>query len=141
MATVMEQPRVRPSLRPEQPSDYRVLSKALVVTGLAFLVIYPLMKLWPSGWAWSPAQPKYEQMLVGVYATLGVFVLRAARRPEENLSLIWFTAWSSLVHGAIMAVQSLAYPMEHGHLMGDVPALLIIGIVLAALTPRRVSTA
>jgi hypothetical protein len=27
-------------------------------------------------------------------------------------------------------------PENHGHLIGDVPALIIVAIVLAALTPR-----
>jgi hypothetical protein len=34
-----------------------------------------------------------------------------------------------------MAVQALA-PNSHGHLVGDVPALFIVAIVLALLTPR-----
>lgn len=130
-------PRAGPAVRPAKPSPRRALSVAVAVSGLAFLLIYPLMHAWPSGWAWTPSQSEYEQMIVGIYATLGVFLLRAARRPEEHLSLIWFTAWSSLVHGGIMLAQSLADPSEHGHMLGDVPALLIIGVVLAALTPRR----
>ena len=74
-------------------------------------------------------------MIVGIYATLGVFLILAARDPLANRSLIWFTVWSSVVHGGIMAVQALA-PNSHGHLVGDVPALFIIAIVLALLTPR-----
>jgi len=75
-------------------------------------------------------------MIVGVYATLGVFLILAARDPLAHRSLIWFTVWSSVVHGCIMAVQALA-PNSHGHLVGDVPALFIIAIVLALLTPRE----
>jgi hypothetical protein len=75
-------------------------------------------------------------MILGVYATLGVFLLIAARDPLKNRSLIWFTVWSSLVHGGIMAVQAMHMPAEHGHLLGDVPALVIVGLVLAVLTPR-----
>ena len=74
-------------------------------------------------------------MIVGIYATLGVFLILAARDPLAHRSLIWFTVWSSVVHGGIMAVQALA-PNSHGHLVGDVPALFIIAIVLALLTPR-----
>jgi hypothetical protein len=74
-------------------------------------------------------------MIVGVYATLGVFLILAARNPLENLSLIWFAVWSSVVHAAIMAVQALA-PGQHGHLVGDVPALVFVAVVLAVLTPR-----
>jgi hypothetical protein len=116
----------------------RCLRVALVVVGLIFIVgVYPLMMAWwPSGWRWQPNQPEYEQMILGVYATLGVFLLIAAHDPLKNRSLIWFTVWSSLVHGGIMAVQAMHMPAEHGHLLGDVPALVIVGLVLAVLTPR-----
>src|SRR2546427_6599062 len=40
----------------------------------------------------------YLQMILGIYVTLGVFLLLAARDPLRNLSLIWFTVWSSIVH-------------------------------------------
>lgn len=113
------------------------LQVALVVTGLAALLLYPLMRFWPGGWAWSPGQHEYEWMMVGVYATLGVFLLLAARKPEAHTSLIWFTVWSSVVHGGIMAVQALVDSTEHGHLVGDVPALFIIAAVLGALAPRQ----
>jgi hypothetical protein len=115
----------------------RQLQIALIVTGVAFLLAYPLMHLWPSGWAWEPHHYEYEQMIAGIYATLGVFLLWASRAPEEHLSLIWFTVWSSAVHGGIMAVQALVDEHEHGHLVGDVPALFIVAAVLAYLTPRR----
>ncbi len=75
--------------------------------------------------------------MVGIYATLGVFLLIAARKPEAHTSLIWFTVWSSVVHGGIMAVQAFVDSTEHGHLVGDVPALFIIAAVLAALAPRQ----
>ena len=116
----------------------RFLRVSLVVVGLIFIVgIYPLMHAWwPSGWRWQPNQPEYEQMIVGVYATLGVFLLVASRDPLKHRSLIWFTVWSSVVHAAIMAVQAMQMPMEHGHLVGDIPALLIVALILAVLTPR-----
>jgi len=111
---------------------------ALVVVGIIFVLgVYPLTILWPSGWIWHVGGPSmYLQMILGVYATLGVFLLLAARNPLKNLSLIWFTVWSSAVHGVIMLEQALAYPEHRGHLLGDVPALLLIAIVLAKLTPR-----
>jgi hypothetical protein len=75
-------------------------------------------------------------MIVGVYATLGASLIAASRDPLANRSLIWFTIWSSVVHAAIMAVESVMDPAETGHLLGDVPALLIVAIVLLVLTPR-----
>lgn len=116
----------------------RALRYALFLTGLvAIFGLFPLTRLWPSGWRWEPDNEMYLQMIIGIYATLGVFLILAARDPERHLSLIWFTVWSSVVHGGIMAVQSIAYPMHRGHLVGDVPALFLIAVVLGLLTPRR----
>jgi len=113
------------------------LRVALILVGLIFIFgVYPLMMaLWPSGWRWSPNQAQYEQMILGVYATLGVFLLIASRSPLRHLSLIWFTVFSSIVHAGIMTVQALRMPSEHGHLFGDVPALFIVAALLAFLTP------
>ena len=115
----------------------KYLQAALFIFGVVALLFYPLMLVWPSGWVWTPAQSEYEQMMVGIYATLGAFLIWASREPEAHLSLIWFTVWSSVVHGDIMTVQAIADPTERGHLLGDVPALFIVAIVLAILTPRR----
>jgi Family of unknown function (DUF6632) len=60
-------------------------------------------------------------------------LLNAAHIPEAHLSLIWFTIWSSVVHTAIMAMQSLANEHHAGHLLGDVPALILVAIVLSTL--------
>ena len=121
----------------------RALRVALVLFGIIFIVgVYPLTIVWPSGWAWHMGGPSmYLQMILGIYATLGVFLLLAARNPLANLSLIWFTVWSSVVHGGIMAAQAIVYPEHRGHLYGDVPALLLIAIVLAVLTPARAQAA
>src|ERR1700761_1700005 len=116
-----------------------LLKIALVIFGIAFLLIYPLSIVWPSGWAWhmgAPYSDDYFMMIVGVYAVLGIFLILAARDPLANRSLIWFTAISSLVHGAIMAKQSFGMfgDMDHmGHLMGDVPALFGVAIILGGL--------
>lgn len=117
----------------------KYLRWALVLIGLTFIFgLYPLMNiLWPSGWAWEPRQPEYEQMIMGVYATLGVFLLLASRHPAKHRSLIWFTVWSSVVHATIMAVQALIDPVERANLLGDVPALFIVALILAVLMSRR----
>jgi hypothetical protein len=116
-----------------------LLKIMLVAFGVAFLLIYPLSIVWPSGWAWhqgAPFSSDYYMMIIGVYAVLGIFLILAARDPLSNRSLIWFTAVSSLVHGAIMAQQSFGMTggMNHmGHLMGDVPALFAIAVILGGL--------
>jgi hypothetical protein len=116
--------------------SYRLLQIALVGFGAVMILLYPLAMVWPSGWAWHPGAPyqsDYFMMIVGLYATLGIFLWNAARRPEANISLIWFTVCSSVVHAAIMAVQSFGGGHHMGHLWGDVPALLLAAIVLSVL--------
>jgi Family of unknown function (DUF6632) len=115
------------------------LRLALRVFGVIFVLVYLLMKLWPSGWQWTPNQSEYEQMIMGVYATLGVFLVLASAHPFQHLSLIWFTVWSSWVHGGIMAVQAAQDASERGHWLGDVPALILVGIVLAVLAPKTLT--
>jgi hypothetical protein len=117
----------------------KYLRIALVAVGLVFIFgIWPLGLLWPSGWAWhAEGRSEYYEMILGIYATLGVFLIIAARDPLAHASLIWFTIWSSVVHGAIMGVQSLSNARHIGHLWGDVLALLVVAAVLSALMPRR----
>ena len=117
----------------------RYLQIALIIIGIVFLSVYPLMQLWPSGWVWLPRQYEYEQMMIGVYGTLGIFLIWASRRPEKHLSLIWFTFWSSIVHGTIMGIQAIADKTESAHLYGDVAALWVAVVLLGVFTPRRVT--
>ena len=116
----------------------KYLRVALQLVGVTFIVgINPLTIVWPSGWSWHTGHtPHYLQMILGIYATLGAFLLIASRKPLAHLSLIWFTIWSSVVHAAIMGAQSLANPEHIAHLWGDVLALFLIAAALAYLTPR-----
>lgn len=116
--------------------SYRLLRVALVVFGAVMVLLYPLAAVWPSGWAWhdgAPHESRYFMMIVGLYATLGLFLVVAARRPEAHLSLIWFAVCSSTVHAGIMTAQALSETHHQGHLWGDVPALLTVAVVLAVL--------
>lgn len=111
---------------------------ALVLIGLFFIFgVYPMTVVWQSGWRWGHGSSHYLTMIIGIYATLGVFLLIAARNPLAHRSLIWFTVASSVVHAAIMTVQAISDSAERGHLAGDVPALLLVAVVLALLMPRR----
>lgn len=116
----------------------KYLRIALLLVGIIFIFgIYPLTVLWPSGWSWhTGGHSDYLQMILGIYVTLGVFLIVASRNPLEHLSLIWFTVWSSIVHSGIMAAQSLVNANNIGHLWGDVLALFVVAVVLALLTPR-----
>ena len=118
-------------------SRQQYLRIALIVVGVIFTFgIYPVSLLWPSGWTWGQGHSHYLPMILGVYATLGIFLIMASRDPARNASLIWFTVWSSVVHAVIMAYQSIADGAERGHLAGDIPALLLVAVVLALLAPR-----
>jgi len=79
-------------------------------------------------------------MMMSLYVTLGIFLILAARNPSANRSLIAFAAWSSLVHAAIMAVQAFQHASERGHLLGDIPALVIVGVALIALAEAVAGT-
>jgi uncharacterized protein DUF6632 len=72
---------------------------------------------------------------------LGVFLWRAASDPARNLSLIWFTVWSSLAHAAAMAYHSFTDPGQMGHLWGDVAALVLVALVLTVLARRELPVA
>jgi hypothetical protein len=121
----------------------KYLRIALWVVGLvAILGFWPLTQIWPSGWSWhTEGRSYYLEMIIGIYATLGIFLILAARNPLKNLSLIWFTVWSSVAHGGIMAVQSFDGMHNMGHLYGDVLALFVVAAVLAFLAPRNDSIA
>jgi hypothetical protein len=96
-----------------QEDGLKYLRVVLVLVGIIFLAgIYPFMIICPSGWAWHTGHSDYPIMIVGIFATLAVFHILAARDPLAHLSLIWFTVWSSLVHGGIMALQSFEGPRE-----------------------------
>jgi hypothetical protein len=104
----------------------------LVLVGLLFLAgVYPLIV--------EKQQPAL-QMMLSVYITLGVFVLLAARNPSANRSLIAFTAWSSLAHAGVMAVQAYLNLIQRVELVG-VAALVAIGVVLIALAPAKPTVA
>lgn len=122
-----------------QDQKLEYLRAALRIVGAIFIVgLYPLMMwVWPSGWGWEPRQPEYEWMIMGIYATLGVFLILAAKNPMEHLSLIWFTIWSCVVHGGIMLVQGIVDENERANLIGDIPALFLIAVVLWILVPKK----
>jgi hypothetical protein len=76
------------------------LKIVLALVGLLFLTLaYPMF-------VFVRQEPALSMML-SLYATLGVFLFLAIRNPAASRSLIAFTAWSSLVHAALMGTQAL----------------------------------
>jgi len=122
----------------DQATREKFLKIALLVFGIIFLLVYPLGFIWPSGWVWHGGEGVYYlQMISGIYAVLGVFLILASRDPARYRSVISFTVWSSIVHALIMAVQAIGDSGEIGHLIGDVPALFIVAAVFWYLSPRE----
>ena len=107
----------------------RALKIVLALVGILFLALgYPMvvfMRLEPG-----------MAMMFSLYVTLGVFLLLAIRNPSANRSLIAFTAWSSLAHGAFMGTQACLNMVQRGELIG-VAVLVVIGILLIALAPAK----
>src|SRR5437660_4766379 len=104
----------------------RALKVVLVVVGLLFSAgVYPLIMM--------VKQDPALAMMMSLYATLGVFLLLAARRPSEHRSLIAFTAWSSFAHAALMAVQAFLNLIRRRELMGVVVFILIcVALIVVA---------
>ena len=124
-----------------RPDRIAALRYALIAVGVTFIVgLETLATVWPSGWSWGTGHSHYWPMILGVYATLGVFLILASRDPTRNRSLIWFTIWSSVVHALVMAGMAVEDPAEVGHLTGDVPVLLFVAIALAVLMRRAERT-
>ena len=114
----------------------RLLPPFLVFAGIVCLSAYPLHLVWPSGWEWGMEGRHYLHMILVVYATLGIFLILAAKNPAAYRSLLMFTAWSSAAHGLLMTGQAFALD-KHGHLVGDVAAMLVLAVGLAVLMPPR----
>ena len=107
----------------------RALKAVLVLVGLLFSALaYPMTMFL--------RQEPALAMMLSLYVTLGIFLLIAVRNPSAHRSLIAFTAWSSFVHAAVMAVQAYQNVIQRGELFG-VAALVIIGVALIALAPAK----
>jgi len=107
----------------------RALKVVLVFVGLLFsALVYPLIMF--------VRQDPALAMMLGLYVTLGIFLLLAARDPSANRSLIAFTAWSSFAHAALMGAQALLNLIARGELIGSA-VLILIGVALIALAPAK----
>ena len=73
----------------------KYLRVALLIVGLMFLGLWPLTIVWPSGWAWHiGGRSEYLEMIFGVYATLGVFLMICLTRSSGEQK-------PYLVHGLV----------------------------------------
>jgi hypothetical protein len=111
----------------------RALKVVLMLVGLLFTAaVYPMVAM--------NLDDQALKMMLSVYATLGIFLLLAARNPSEHRSLIAFTAWSSFAHAGVMAVQVYYSLIPRREGLG-VLFLGIVGVALIALAPAKPSRA
>jgi uncharacterized protein DUF6632 len=81
-----------------------------------------------------------DQMILGLYQPLAVFLLLAIRNPSASRSLILAFGWSTIAHWAVMTVQSY----QHGSLSARALELFIfvaVGAALLVLAPREAAPA
>ncbi len=105
----------------------RALKVLLVLVGLAFIAgSYPLISSLFGRWEMPPG----DQMILGIYFPIGVFLLLAVRNPWANRTLIACVGWFNLAHAAVMAVQGFQNPSQAP---SSLPPLVVIAIVSAAL--------
>ena len=105
------------------------LKIVLALVGVIFLALaYPAIIF--------VKQDPSMSMMFSLYVTLGIFLLIAIRNPWASRSLIAFTAWSSLVHGAVMGTQAMRNIVSRDELAG-VAVLIVIGVALIALAPAQ----
>jgi len=109
----------------------RALKTVLVVVGLLFTaMVYPSV-------LFLKQEPALAMMMI-LYATLGIFLIMAARNPPANRGLIAFTAWSSVAHAALMSYQAFRNLVARGELIGSA-VLVVIGVTLIVLAPAKPS--
>jgi len=106
------------------------------------LVLYPKnLLIQQYGWVWDyPSRHiAFEHMLVAVYATLGVFLIWAAKDPLRFEPLINFTIVSGALHATVMLIDAFHMPGMHSHLhwRGDVVGTYLAPVVLTIFHPRR----
>ena len=118
----------------------KLLRIVLVLGGLTSLCLIPISKIWPSGFVWHGGEGEYYfQMIAGIYAVLGAFMIYAARNPSDpaHRSFLLFLVIVNIVHSIIMFFQAINDEMERGHLIGDVPILFFASILIWYLLPSK----
>src|SRR5438046_10361067 len=98
----------------------RALQVVLVVLGLLTIVanVYPLVTSFMAGL--RPTGGTTAPMFYTILATLGVFLVLAARNPSAHRSLIAYAVWSSFAHTAVMALMATQLPTKRGELLAGV---------------------
>ena len=108
----------------------RALQVVLVVLGLLIVVanVYPLVTSFVAGL--RPTAGTTAPMFWTIYATLGVFLMLAARNPSAHRSLIAYAIWSSVAHTAVMALMAMQLPTKRGELLAGVAVTGLAAVLL-----------
>ena len=111
----------------------RAVQVVLVVWGVLTVVanIYPLVTSFLAGL--RPTAGTTAPMFWTMYATLGVFLVLAARNPSAYRSLIAFAVWSSFAHAAVMALMTIQLPTKRGELLAGVAVTALPAVLLFVL--------
>ena len=108
----------------------RILQIVLGIVGSLFLMGILALTQWNQ-------RDIFPRMLASVYATLGIFLLFAIKNPSAHRSLIAFTAWSSFVHGGVMAVQAIKNLIPRVDWIRAILPMFAIGTLLIVLAPEK----
>src|SRR6266446_1304550 len=114
----------------------RALQVVLVVLGLGTTganiipLVNSLLALRPTGGTTAP-------MFYTILATLGVFLVLAARNPSAHRSLIAYAIWSSFAHTAVMALMAMQLPSKRGELLAGVAVTGLAAVLLFVLASRK----
>ena len=87
----------------------RALQVVLVVLGV-LTAVANISALVTSLSALRPTSGTTAPMFYTILATLGVFLVLAARNPSAYRTLIAYTVWSSFAHAAVMALMAIQLP-------------------------------
>src|ERR1700704_1538541 len=112
----------------------RALQVVLLVLGVgtAAANIYPLVTSFLAGL--RPTGGTTAPMFYTILATLGVFLVLAARNPSAHRSLIAYAIWSSFAHTAVMALMAIQLPTRRGELLAGVAVTGLSAVLLFALS-------
>lgn len=118
----------------------KMLKITLILTGITSIMMIPIGEVWPSGFVWHGGEGEYYfQMIGGIYATLGGYMIYVALNPTDpkHRTFLWFAIMVNIVHAVIMFFQAIGDEAEHGHLVGDVPILFFVSIIIWYLMPPK----
>jgi len=93
-------------------------------------LVTSFLALRPTGGTTAP-------MFYTILAALGVFLVLAARNPSAYRSLIAYAVWSSVAHGAVMALMAIQLPTKSGELLVGAALAALGAALLFVFAPRK----